>query len=158
MSTSRRTPEEIAKSLAAAKRIMAKEKLSEYKKSIRNAGIALLVVGILQVLIGLYEAFGPMKLMLGLYIDGGIGALFIGLFFWSKEKPETAFLTGLIVYILIMILMITIEPVSIFKGIIMKIIIIATLVSGMRAIKKVPKKIKSNDELLDEVQNPLGDL
>ena len=96
--------------------------------------------------------------MLGLYIDGGIGALFIGLFFWSKEKPEAAFLTGLIVYILILLLMAVVEPTSIIKGIIMKIIIIATLVSGLRAVKKIPKKIESNDDLLDEIQSPIEDL
>jgi len=118
----------------------------------------LLVVGILQVLVGLYEAFGPMELMLGLYIDGGIGALFIGLFFWSKEKPEAAFLTGLMIYGLILVVFMVVDPTTIVKGIIMKIIIIATLVSGLRAVKKIPKKIEADDELLDEVQSPLGDL
>ena len=80
MATQRRSPEEIAKSMAAAKAVMAKQKLKEYNKNIKYARNALLIIGILQVLLGLYEGFGPTKFMEAMYIDVAIGGIFIGLF------------------------------------------------------------------------------
>jgi len=71
----RRSPEEVAKSMAAAKKVMDARRKKEATKNVQYAKNALLFVGVLQIVIGLYEAFGPEHLMLGLYIDGGIGLI-----------------------------------------------------------------------------------
>lgn len=158
MVSRRRSPEEVAKSMSAAKAVMAKEKLNEYTKNIKYARNALLIVGIIQVLFGLYEGFGPMKFMEAFYIDAAIGGIFIGLFFYAKENAKTAFIVGLFIYVAIILLVAVGDPASIFKGLILKTIVISTLVGGLRAVGKVPKKIIPNDELLDEVNDPLSDL
>jgi len=45
-----------------------------------------------------------------------------------------------------------------FSGSIWKIIIIILLTIGIVAAAKIPKKVESNDELLDEIESPLEDL
>jgi predicted anti-sigma-YlaC factor YlaD len=95
----RRSPEEQKEALARAKAVMARQTLEKHKKSIKWAKYALFIVGALQITYGLYEGFGPDKFMLGLYIDGGIGAAFIGLYFYSEQNASQAFWIGLILYI-----------------------------------------------------------
>jgi len=151
----RRSPEEAARSMAAAKALKAKETLKEQKSKIKSARIALLVVGILQCGVGLIEVLALDMPWLALAIDGGIGLVFIGLYFYSSENPKGAFMAGLILYLLIHVLVAVFDPTTLFKGIIMKAIIISVLVGGLNAIRRIPASLlakKDSDELLDNEQ------
>ena len=62
-----------------------------------------------------------------------LSAFFIFLFFLAKSSPFGATLTGFIIFITIIIVSVIIEPKSLIMGILLKILIIAVLVNGLRA-------------------------
>ena len=65
--------------------------------------------------------------------------VFIGLAFWTKTKPYAAIITGLILFILLWIAAIIVNDdggQSIYKGILVKAIIIYTLVSALKPAKE----------------------
>jgi len=155
MAFDRRTPEQAAQALANARRQKAKEVLAEQKSKIKSARYALLVLGILQTAYAIYEYQGLHLPILILFIDGGIGLLFTGLYFYSKENPKAAFLAGLIAYCTLQFLAIAIDGKNAFNGILIKIVIIVILVGGLSALKRIPKSLlekKPDDNLLDEDQ------
>ncbi|RZL47198.1 MAG: hypothetical protein EOP00_12665 [Pedobacter sp.] len=69
--------------------------------------------------------------------------ILIGAFFafavWSKTKPVTALISGLALYIIIQLLNLIVDPTTIIRGIIFKIIIIGYLVKGIMAVLEVEK-------------------
>ncbi|WP_316803305.1 hypothetical protein [Pedobacter nototheniae] len=67
-----------------------------------------------------------------------VGA-FLGLAVWSKTKPAAALISGLSLFILVQILNAVVSPVSIFSGIIFKIIVIGYLIKGIKAVLEVDK-------------------
>jgi hypothetical protein len=151
----RRSPEEVKRSMEAAKKVMAESNRKEREKNVRYGRNALLVVGILQVLVGLYEWQGPLGMIEAFMIDGGIGAAFIALYFYSKKEPVQSLTIGLIIYVAIMVLMAVLDPTSIFSGIIMKAIVISVLVSGLKSAKKLPKPKVTDDDLLDQLDDTI---
>jgi hypothetical protein len=65
--------------------------------------------------------------------------VFVGLAFWTKTKPYAAILTGLIRFILLWVAAAVVNDdggQSIYKGIIVKAIIIYTLVSALKPAKE----------------------
>lgn len=147
----RRTPEEIQKAKEVAQQVMRDRKRKDGQKNIRRARGTLIFLAILQALVGLYEGFGPSGLMWALAIDVGIGAIFLVLYFFSKTRPVAAFSVALIVYGGIHLLLFAFEPVTLFQGIILKIVVISFLITGLNGARKFPEPIKiKNDELLDD--------
>ena len=149
----RRSPEEVAKSMIAAKKVMDARRQKEETKNVLYAKNALLFVCILQIVIGLYEAFGPEHFMLGLYVDGGIGLAFFGLWWHARENTAQAIIIALFIYIGLIVLMAIVDISTLFQGIIMKAIVITTLTTGLKSARKIPKKIKNDEELLDHPDN-----
>ncbi len=62
-------------------------------------------------------------------------AAFVGLGFWTKKKPYSSILAGLILFCLIQAFAMISDPTNIYKGIIVKIVIIVSLVSGLKKAK-----------------------
>ncbi len=65
--------------------------------------------------------------------------VFVGLAFWTKTKPYAAIITGLILFILLWIVAVAVNDdggQSIYKGILVKAIIIYTLVSALKPAKE----------------------
>lgn len=67
-----------------------------------------------------------------------VGA-FLAFAVWSKTKPVTALISGLSLYVIIQLLNLIVDPSTIFKGIIFKVIIIAYLVKGIIAVLEADK-------------------
>jgi len=67
-----------------------------------------------------------------------VGA-FLSFGVWSKSKPTTALISGLALYLIVQILNAIVSPMSIFSGIIMKVIIIAYLIKGIKAVLEIDK-------------------
>ena len=152
MAERRRSPQEIAESMAAAKKLKAKEVLAEQRKRIRNARYALLILGILQCGVAFWEVYFMRMNYLGLLIDGGIGLAFIGLFFYSAQNPKASFITGLCIYLAIQVLLFILFPPSVFNGIILKLIVVSVLFGGLNALKRIPESLlrkKDSEDLLD---------
>ena len=72
-----------------------------------------------------------------------VGA-FLAFAVWSKTKPVTALISGLSLYIIVQLLNLMVDPTSILKGIIFKILIIGYLVKGIMAVlesEKIKKEL-----------------
>jgi hypothetical protein len=79
-------------------------------------------------------------------IEGGIlCSIFIGLGIWANKNPFPAVLTGLLLFVLIIILFAFVNPLTIISGILWKIIIVSALVYGLQAAKKA-KDLKASLE------------
>ncbi|NOQ73927.1 MAG: hypothetical protein GQ574_18115 [Crocinitomix sp.] len=146
----RRSPEEIKRSFAMAKKMAQRAKKKEDEVSVKYAKNALLVLAIIQALIAAYYVSNFPWMILEITIELGIAGIFLGLFFYAKKDPVAAITVALIVYGGIILLLAVIDPSTIFGAIILKGIIIAILVTGLNAAKKLPKpKSELSEDLLD---------
>lgn len=113
-----------------------------FEKSLKNARIWLYIVAALQIGVGIYEYTtvpDPDLALLAAIIDAGIGILFILFAIWSYKQPVVAFMTALITYVVINIGFMILEPSHIYKGIIMKVLVIVALVKAFNAAREVEK-------------------
>ncbi len=61
------------------------------------------------------------------------GFVYIGLFFWAKGNPFAANLTALILFVTIQLLAAALNPVTLAQGWLVKILVIAALVNGVKS-------------------------
>lgn len=104
-----------------------------YDKHIKNARIILFIIAALQ-LIGVFTSMSlpdPAR-WISIAVFVFFGGIFVGLALWTHRKPYTALLVALIVYISLLVLDAIFDPSTIYKGIVLKIIIIVMLISGLR--------------------------
>lgn len=127
---------------------------AELTKKIKNASNSLIAVGLLSWLMGgvVYLIMQGTKqpeavkaLQIAIAIQGGMGAAFIGLYFWSRKNPLPATLTGFIIYLTLVIINVVSTAIqrasdkSAGSGIggfgigWLDIVILAFLVSGVKA-------------------------
>ncbi len=111
-----------------------------YDKHIRQARTAIFAAaGILLLNVIILSATAPYGYEY-LWIDWCLWGVFIIGFillgFWTKKKPYTAIICALILYGLLIAINAWLEPTSIIKGIIFKIIIIVALVKGLSDAKQ----------------------
>ncbi len=119
--------------------------LSDQKKAIKKA------INILFALAGLNFAFGVvLYLVINLNIIEFIASTFLALIYlalalWSKKKPFAGILTGFCVYILTIALQFIADPMTIFHGLLWKILFISAFIYGYKAVKdseKLEKELK----------------
>ena len=115
-----------------------------YEKSLKTARIWLYVIAAIQLGYGIYSYFSLKEEdeYLGLIVGGiyaGVAALFFGLALWSYKKPTIAFMTALIAYVVIQISTAIIEPTTIYRGIVLKILLIVALVKAFKDAREVEK-------------------
>lgn len=113
----------------------------EYNKHVRHARNAIFFVAGAQVVLGLILSFaGPDELFVYSIIELLIVAgIFAGLGFWAMKNPYPAILTALIFYCALILLYAAIEPVSIMRGIILKVVIIIYLVKGLKNAREAQR-------------------
>ena len=115
-----------------------KMEMQGYESGIKNARTALFVTAFLvllaEVLTVSMAGLEWTPLMVGIVaIEVGI---FVALGFWTKSKPYTATVVGLIVFVLYWVAAIALNGgEAAYKGIIVKVIIIATLVQAIKPAK-----------------------
>lgn len=111
-----------------------------YETGIKKARNALFVTAAL-VLVGEIIAAASAGVELSPLLVGIIvieAGVFIGLAFWTKSKPYTAIITGLILFILMWVAAIVLNDAggqSIYRGIIVKGLIIYFLASAVKPVK-----------------------
>ncbi|MEX1202861.1 MAG: hypothetical protein WEA59_06435 [Ferruginibacter sp.] len=111
-----------------------------YDKHIREARnvifwvAGLLILNVAILFIGADEVYEYMWLDLLIY--GALIGGFIFLGFFTKKKPYTAIMLALILYTLFILLNAAIDPDTIFKGILFKIITYVFLIKGINDAKK----------------------
>ena len=120
--------------------------LQENQTVTRGGTNSLFVIAAIFLLGGLiyYFVTEDTRAALALLITNLILALiFLGLGLWSREKPVSAFISGLVLYSLIQLLNLLFEPASIFSGIIMKVVIFIYLIKGLMSAFE-SQKIRRN--------------
>jgi len=115
-----------------------KSELEGYQTGIKKARNALFATGILifisEMITGGVSDAGITPLLIGIaVIEAGV---FIALGFWTKTKPYSAIIVGLILLILLWVLsIVVVGGKAVYSGIIVKIIIISYLVSALKNAK-----------------------
>ena len=125
----------------------------QHRKHIRSARFAIMFVAVVTIGVSIFFWFklqGEIESIPEAFMDDAVrkaigfqkvaiastfflGLVFIGLFFWAKKNPFGASLTALIIYATSILVQAGMEPSSLVKGIIIKIIIILALVRGVQA-------------------------
>ncbi len=113
--------------------------LFKVESKVKNAKMWLFIVGGFTIALALFYFFFRYHQLnvLSTVIDCTIGLVYIGLAFFVNKKPYTAVLVGLILYISTIVLTGVFDPTTLMSGWLFKIIIIAALVSGLKAAKQV---------------------
>jgi hypothetical protein len=130
------------------------QRVKNEKSTALNRGrSALFVIVGLYVLAGIYEAFlAPWHQMIFGIIDWIVAAIFLGLAIWSYRQPFPAMVTGLCLYVLIILLLAAIDPATLFQGIIWKILVTMYLVYGIQnARKEQNAKKQASGDILDQI-------
>lgn len=111
----------------------------DLKKQIKNARTSLIVVAVLTILGGFVEAARGEKEDTGMIVLIAVilAAIYGGFAIWSNKKPFAALLSGLILFISIILISAFLEPMSIISGIIVKVLVIGYLIKGIVGASKV---------------------
>ncbi len=107
-------------------------KLKEAPKKIKSARTSLFVISGISFLYGLIMFFSNDD-SASLITSAILSIIYLVLGYWSQQKPLIALVLGLLVYLTIMVLNGIIEPSTIYKGIIIKVLIIAYLGKGINS-------------------------
>jgi hypothetical protein len=76
-----------------------------------------------------------------------VALIYLALAFWSDKKPFIALLSGLLLYLTLIIISAVFDPISLVKGFIWKIIIISYLGKGLYSAFYSQKNDNSNIEI-----------
>jgi hypothetical protein len=108
-----------------------------YDKHVKNARNAIFVVAVTQLIFGAFIILSGNKsedaitTVISLSVIVLISLIFFALGLWTRKKPYTAILCALIFYAALLLVDVIYEPMSLFKGILIKIFIIIYLVRGL---------------------------
>jgi hypothetical protein len=87
------------------------------------------------VLVGISSSKGSLddgEAIGSLIVTTTLAAIFFGLWLWGRKSPFPALLTALIVFVTFHLLDAVLDPMSLLRGIIMKVVIIAGLATALK--------------------------
>ncbi|GAA0716484.1 hypothetical protein GCM10009430_12240 [Aquimarina litoralis] len=122
-----------------AQRVLKKSQIREDRKKISSARNTLYWMA------GIFFVSGLILFMnlgdIAVLIAGAILAIiYLVLAYWSQKKPFAAILSGLLLYLMVIVVNIIDEPSRIFEGILLKIIILSFLIKGMYSASQSVKE------------------
>ena len=114
--------------------------LDAAREKIKKAGSVLywisgatLVVGLLLFMIEYVKGGDNSEAVATVIVNIILGAIYLALASWSKRKPFAAIVSGLSLYVLVIILSAIVNPVSLASGFIIKIVFIIYFVKGIKS-------------------------
>jgi asparagine N-glycosylation enzyme membrane subunit Stt3 len=115
--------------------------MSGYDKNLKTARIYLYIVAAIQIIVGIYQyvtlkEYDEQIALLSGAIAAGLGVVFIILAIWSYKMPSAAFLTALIIFIGAHVYTAIEDPSQIYRGIILKVLVIVALIKGFKDAKE----------------------
>jgi hypothetical protein len=122
--------------------------LSLFQKKIRSARNTLYVLASLFVLSGIFfystseEYANPLALLITFLVIAGI---YVGLAVWTKKQPLPAIVSGLLLFVILQLVSVIEDPSYLFKGIIIKIVVVVYLVKGIRAATGARDLVKAHN-------------
>jgi len=120
------------KAVFHADRVMAHTKSKDAPKLIRQARNTLFFIAGLTFLYGIFIFFSQDD-SFTLIAAALMAVIYLILGFWSQQKPLVALVLALLLYATNIVLNAILDPVTIYKGIIMKVIIIVFLAKGINS-------------------------
>jgi hypothetical protein len=115
-----------------AKQIIRKRERNEASTQIKKGRNSLFVVAAIAFLSGIYYYFKLDDTSV-LIVNTILSLSYLLLAFWSQKKPLVALILGLLVYLTTLVINGLIEPETIYKGILVKIFILAYLGKGINS-------------------------
>jgi hypothetical protein len=123
------------------------DSMEGYDKPVKRARILLFIIAGLQLLATLTAIGLPEPenwITIGIYVFFAI--VFGVLAFWTKKRPYTAIVTALSIYTALQVLSAIVEPSSIFKGILIKIVVFVLLITALKNGKEVQQWLDAKRE------------
>jgi hypothetical protein len=119
-----------------AKRAVNKTKHIDADKKIKSARNTLFILSGILGVFGFFLYFSTNDIVtLGANLL--ISFIYLALGFWSKEKPMIALLVGLLLYVTLVVISAIVDPTSLYRGILWKILIITFLGKGLYSANAV---------------------
>lgn len=112
------------------KRAMQKNKNIDADKKINSARNTLFVLCGIMIVFGLISYFSSKEIII-LGINFFVALIYLALAFWSEKKPFIALLSGLLLYLTLITISAIVDPLTLVKGILWKVIIISYLGKGL---------------------------
>ncbi|CAL2103132.1 conserved membrane protein of unknown function [Tenacibaculum sp. 190130A14a] len=122
-----------------AKRAMQKNKNIDAGEKIKSARNTLFVLCGLIILFGLFS-YSSNSSLLELGLNFFVGFIYLVLAFWSEKKPFIALLIGLFLYITLVGVSAIIDPLTLIRGVIWKVVIISYLGKGLYSAYEMKKQ------------------
>ncbi|UII21318.1 hypothetical protein [Fulvivirga ligni] len=134
--------EEKERAKRIAQEVMRKNDGNFAKKAIKSTKLTLFILGGLFFIWAVVYGVVLADDLISLIFYGVMGVIYILLAFWTESKPFAAILTALIIYGTLILLFALIDPMTLFRGIILKAAIIASLIRGIMQARKIPQEFK----------------
>jgi len=124
-----------------ARVVMKKSNKNDATKKVKSARNTLYFVGGFTGLIGIGSYFLLADVAI-LVTNVILAAIYVVLALWSTKKPLAALLSGLLLYITVIVINGVFEPETLYQGVIWKVIIISYLGKGLYSANLVQKEEK----------------
>src|SRR5258706_112174 len=118
----------------------------EAEKELKKPRIIICVLAGIVFLMGLYQGLANDDFVT-MIVNLCISLLYLILAAWANKNPFGAILTALIVYITINVINAFVEPLSLFQGIILKIIFIGAFIKGIRSAKDAQEHLAELEKM-----------
>ncbi|TNF38611.1 MAG: zinc ribbon domain-containing protein [Deltaproteobacteria bacterium] len=122
---------------------------SVYKPALARARGWILAVGILYTVSALiYVAvgrFGEEERNLVLGLNLGLSAIHVGLYFWARTSPFPAAIVALALFVTLHLTEAVIEPSSLVRGILIKILFLVALIKAVQAGLQVKRLVTQRE-------------
>ncbi len=112
----------------------------EAKEKIKSARNTLYVLSGIMAVFGFIQ-YGFHESVVALGIDFGLSLIYLALAFWTDSKPLIAVLIGLLLYLTLIVVNAIVDPTSLFRGIIWKVVIISFLGKGIYSASSIKKDV-----------------
>lgn len=123
----------------------------EAQKELKKPKIIILVLAGFMLVFGFYQGFAKDDFPT-MIVNLCLSLLYLILAAWANKNPFGAILTALIVYITVNVVNAFVEPITLFQGIILKIIFIGAFIKGIRSAKDAQEHLAE----LEKMNVPVG--
>ncbi|MBL6447089.1 hypothetical protein JMN32_12275 [Fulvivirga sp. 29W222] len=140
----------LADQKAKAQEILERSRTEIAEKHVKTSRNTLYVLAALFFLYAILYGTGVLANdIVSLVFYSIIAIIYILLALWTKSKPQTAVILGLVLYLLNIALIASIDINTLYQGWLIKGIIITYLVRGILEARKIPKKKTVDTDTLD---------
>ncbi len=121
---------------------------ADFSKQIKNAGNSLYFLAgifLLSAIVNFFISKDDPEVLSNVIPLVVLSALFLILGGYSRKKPLACIVSGLALYIIVQVLLVIDNPVNIFGGIIIKIIIIGYMIKGIKSALEMERFKKEHN-------------